>query len=144
MTRRGLAILAGSAGVGLGASMALLLLAQYSEHRHDPHDLLTLTSGSRVQSVAVRDASGRDVWLIRSAEPRPLQALRYGVVPRGYEQSTPDANRAPRLLVAGERLSLAFSTADGMFVHDGIAVDAYGFRGGVSTFTPYKTATSKQ
>lgn len=99
------------------------------DHRCSDENFLTLDSHERVVIFRVLDGQGNVLWDIRRQGEGRLHEIRYGHVPAGFVQTSPQTG-GPRRLTSGEQLFTETLTREIYLVHQGIAVGPANFCGG--------------
>jgi len=95
----------------------------------DKENLLTVTTPSVVESLEVRDARDRTLWKLAAIAPAKVSSIRYGEIPRGYQQTFPSGSIRPRDFVVNEQISVITITPDRNFLRMGNAMGARTFCG---------------
>jgi hypothetical protein len=108
----------------------------------DKENLLTLRTPSVVESLEVRDAKDRTLWKLAAIAPAKVSSIRYGEIPRGYQQTFPSASMRPRDFVVDEQLSVITITPDRNFLRLGNAMGARTFCGAYNNSAPRKPRQS--
>lgn len=86
-----------------------------------PEPFLVVSGPRAVARIELRDADRAVVWSLVAEPAAPLAELVYGTVPDGFTQQLPAAGSPPRPLVAGEPLTLEWTTPLRVIVHRGYA-----------------------
>jgi hypothetical protein len=95
----------------------------------DKENLLIVQTPSVVESLEVRDEKDRTLWKLAAIAPAKVSSIRYGEIPRGYQQTFPSGSIRPRDFVGNEQLSVITITPERNFLRMGNAMGARTFCG---------------